>query len=70
MRKHHGFTLAEIATVLVIMGFIFPMIWGLFNTQMTQSRVDATKGNQELLSKHSSAMWLLMAAYLVQPLSI
>ncbi|PHV10188.1 hypothetical protein CSQ89_17580 [Chitinimonas sp. BJB300] len=36
---------------MVIVGLIIPMVWGFLTAQLLQSRVDATKGNQELIKQ-------------------
>ncbi|MDK2127183.1 type II secretion system protein, partial [Parachitinimonas caeni] len=42
-----GFTLPEVATVLVIIGLILPLIFAAARTQLLQSQVSKSKANIE-----------------------
>lgn len=49
MGKHHGFTLVEMAVVIVIIGLIMAAAMGVGNAQMQASRISSTKQKQEAI---------------------
>lgn len=53
MRSHKmlGFTLAETAVVMAILGLVLPMIWAAVSARLAQSKIDASKTNMEAIKQ-------------------
>lgn len=51
MKGNAGFTLAEMAIVVLLLGIMMSMGVGLFSSQMTYSAISATRTKQELLKQ-------------------